>query len=287
MESGHFLDADAILVNVPLPSHFTNLVLGRNLKPNPSVPFNKTPTRIGAAHPISASVVVIVRAGKESLMKRHLQRASFCAVALSVIFSFITVGQSTASVRASVLDGHEMSKQAALHDAMRKLWEDHITWTRVFIISAVGDLPDKAAATERLLQNQVDIGNAIKPLYGESAGNKLTALLKEHITTAAEVIAAAKANDQAKLADASKRWFANADQIADFLSGANPKNWPQAEMRSMMKEHLDLTTQEAVARLHGDWAADVKAYDAVHQQILKMADELSMGIVKQFPEKFK
>jgi len=216
-------------------------------------------------------------------MKRHLQRASFCAVALSVIFSFITVGQSTASVR----DSGQMSKQAALHDAMRKLWEDHITWTRVFIISAVADLPDKATATERLLQNQVDIGNAIKPLYGEPAGNKLTALLKEHITTAAEVVAAAKANDQAKLADANKRWFTNADQIADFLSGANPKNWPQADMRSMMKEHLDLTTQEAVARLHGDWAADVKAYDAVHQQILKMADHLTMGIVKQFPDKFK
>jgi len=220
-------------------------------------------------------------------MNRHLQRASFCAVALSVIFSFITTGSSRASVRASVRDGHEMSKQAALHDAMRKLWEDHITWTRVFIISAVADLPDKATATERLLQNQVDIGNAIKPLYGEPAGNKLTALLKEHITTAAEVVAAAKANDQAKLTDANKRWFANADQIADFLSSANPKNWPQAEMRSMMKEHLDLTTQEAVARLRGDWAADVKAYDAVHQQILKMADHLTMGIVKQFPDKFK
>jgi hypothetical protein len=216
-------------------------------------------------------------------MKRHLQRASFCAVALSVIFSFITVGQSTASVR----DSHEMSKEAALQDAMRKLWEDHITWTRIFIISAAADLPDKATATERLLQNQVDIGNAIKPYYGEPAGNKLTALLKEHITTAAEVVAAAKANDQAKLADANKRWFANADQIADFLSGANPKNWPQADMRSMMKGHLDLTTQEAVARLKGDWSADVKAYDAVHEQILKMADHLTMGIVKQFPEKFK
>ena len=216
-------------------------------------------------------------------MKRHVQRASFCAVALSVIFSFITAGSSTASV----LDGHDMSKQAALHDAMRKLWEDHITWTRVFIISAVADLPDKATATERLLQNQVDIGNAIKPLYGEPAGNKLTALLKEHITTAAEVVAAAKANDQAKITDANKRWFANADQIADFLSSANPKNWPQAEMRSMMKEHLDLTTQEAVARLHGDWSADVKAYDSIHEQILKMADHLTMGIVKQFPEKFK
>jgi len=214
-------------------------------------------------------------------MRRQFIGTTVSLVALSILLSigYVTSGFATNS--------NEQVSQAALHDAMRKLWEDHITWTRVFIISAVGDLPDKATATERLLQNQVDIGNAIKPYYGEAAGTKLTTLLKEHITTAAEVVAAAKANDQGKLADANKRWIANADQIADFLSSANSKNWPQAEMRSMMHEHLNLTTQEAVARLHGDWAADVKAYDAVHQQILTMADGLTMGIVNQFPEKFK
>jgi hypothetical protein len=180
----------------------------------------------------------------------------------------------------------EPSKRMAFHDTMRKLWEDHITWTRVFIISAAGDLPDKTAVTERLLQNQVDVGNAIKPYYGDAVGTKLTSLLKEHITTAAEVVAAAKANDSAKLADANKRWSANADQIADFLSAANAKNWPQAEMRKMMRDHLDLTTKEAVARLHGDWAGDIKAYDELHQQILHMADMLSEGIMRQFPEKF-
>ena len=179
------------------------------------------------------------------------------------------------------------SKELALRSAMRKLWEDHITWTRVFIISAAGDLPDKSAATQRLLQNQVDIGNAIKPYYGAAAGDQLTALLRDHILISADVVAAAKANDQAKLADANRRWSANADQIADFLSKANPKNWPDAEMRRMMHDHLKLTTDEAVARLHGDWAGDVNAYDAVHRQILGMADMLSAGIVNQFPQKFK
>jgi hypothetical protein len=182
-------------------------------------------------------------------------------------------------------NAEENPKSAALQIAMRKLWEDHITWTRVFIISAAADLPDKDAATQRLLQNQVDIGNAIKPYYGAAAGDKLTALLKEHIRTAAEVVAAAKATDKAKLDDANKRWFANGDQIAAFLSTANPKNWPAEEMKSMMHEHLTLTTNEAVARLHGDWAGDIRAYDAVHEQILKMADMLAMGIANQFPDK--
>jgi len=184
-------------------------------------------------------------------------------------------------------DKAEMSKQAAFQAAMRKLWEDHITWTRVYIISAAADLPDKDAATQRLLQNQTDIGNAIKPYYGDAAGTQLTALLRDHILISADVVAAAKANDQAKLADANRRWSANADQIADFLSKANPKNWPDAEMRQMMHDHLTLTTNEAVARLHSDWAGDVRAYDAVHEQILRMADMLSAGIINQYPAKFK
>ena len=213
-------------------------------------------------------------------MNRKLTRLILIALLISLSLSLMPCSTSASRLN------EDSSKRMALHDAMRKLWEDHITWTRVFIISAAGDLPDKAKATDRLLQNQVDIGNAIKPYYGDAAGNKLTSLLKEHITTAAEVVAAAKANDSAKLADANKRWFANGDQIADFLSSANPKNWPQGEMRSMMHEHLDLTTKEAVARLHGDWSGDIAAYDAVHQQILKMADGLSMGIINQFPTKF-
>ncbi|PYS90284.1 MAG: acetylglutamate kinase [Acidobacteria bacterium] len=170
---------------------------------------------------------------------------------------------------------------------MRKLWEDHITWTRVFIISAAADLPDKDAATQRLLQNQVDTGNAIKPYYGAAAGDQLTALLRDHILISADVVSAAKANDKPKLDDANRRWSANADQIADFLSKANPQNWPAGEMRQMMHDHLKLTTNEAVARLHGDWAGDVRAYDAVHEQILRMADMLSAGIINQFPNKFK
>jgi hypothetical protein len=207
------------------------------------------------------------------------QRLLLSVLLISIILPIAIPANSRSSIE-------EPSKRMAFHDTMRKLWEDHITWTRAFIISAAADLPDKTATTERLLQNQVDIGNAIKPYYGDAAGNKLSTLLKEHITTAAEVVAAAKANDSAKLADANKRWSANGDQIADFLSAANAKNWPQAEMRKMMRDHLDLTTKEAVARLKGDWAADIKAYDEVHQQILHMADMLSEGIMRQFPEKF-
>jgi hypothetical protein len=176
-------------------------------------------------------------------------------------------------------------KSGDLKSDMRKLWEDHITWTRLYIVTATANLPEKDATAQRLLKNQEDIGKAIKPYYGEPAGDKLSGLLKSHITIATEIIDAAMKSDQAKQDDASNRWSANADEIAAFLSGANPANWPLADVKKMLHEHLDLTTKEVVAQLHQDWAGSVAAYDKIHEQILMMADALSSGIMKQFPQK--
>jgi hypothetical protein len=173
---------------------------------------------------------------------------------------------------------------------MRVLWEDHIVWTRQYIVSAATqstDLADIGPTAERLFRNQTDIGNAIAVFYGPDAGAALTALLNDHIAIAAEAIAKARAGDQPGLDEALARWYDNADDIARFLADANPRNWPFRMMSAHMRDHLDLTLQEAVSRLSGDYAADIAAYDQVHVQILEMADMLSDGIVSQFPNKFR
>jgi len=179
------------------------------------------------------------------------------------------------------------ARQLAFHDAMRKLWEDHITWTRLAIVSFAGGLPDLQATEARLLANQVDIGNAIKPYYGRAAGKRLTALLKDHILGAVALLQAAKSGDQAAIAKASTAWYVNANQVADFLHAANPHAWSRTTMRAMMKTHLDQTLAEAQHRLQGDFAADIRDYDAVHRHILEMADTLSAGIMRQFPQRFR
>jgi hypothetical protein len=169
---------------------------------------------------------------------------------------------------------------------LRQLWEDHIVWTRMYIVSAVAGLPDQSDTAARLLRNQADLGDAIRPFYGDEAGDQLTGLLRDHILIAAELIDAAKAGDEEAQADAAGRWFANADDIAAFLNAANPKNWPLEEMRQMMRDHLNLTVEEVVAYLQEDWVASIAAYDEVHLQILAMADMLSSGIAAQFPNRF-
>jgi hypothetical protein len=178
-------------------------------------------------------------------------------------------------------------KEFVLRQEMRRLWEDHVTWTRLAVISLTTDSPDTTATVSRLLKNQTDIGNAIEPYYGAAAGKQLSALLREHILIAADLIAAARKGDQAGVASQQARWTQNADRIATLLNKANPRLWKLGAMKAMLHGHLRLTTDEVVARLQRNWAADVRAYDRIHRQALHMADMLSTGIVKQFPSRFR
>ena len=206
--------------------------------------------------------------------------------ALTVIGIAAALLVAAAVLVSGALAGTQKMSAVAFHDAMRKLWEDHVAWTRLAIISLVAGLPDTSATVDRLMKNQADIGDAIRPFYGDAAGDRLTALLKDHIAIAAEIILAAKVGNQTSVNDGVARWYANADQIAAFLSGANPKNWEADMTRHMMHDHLDLTLKEAVAHLTGDYSTSVATYDAIHVQILAMADMLSSGIVAQFPQLF-
>jgi len=179
------------------------------------------------------------------------------------------------------------ARQASFHDAMRKLWEDHITWTRLAIVSLAEDLPDLAATQARLLANQDDIGDAIKPYYGNAAGERLTTLLKQHITGAVALLQAAKSGDDAAIANATKAWYRNGDRNADFLHAANPRAWSRSTMRAMMKTHLDQTLSEAQNRLKHRYGAEIRDYDRIHRHILVMADTLSEGIMNNSPRRFR
>jgi hypothetical protein len=207
-------------------------------------------------------------------------------VALVIGALALALAPSSHHAHDSAVSAASRASRTTFHDAMRQLWEDHIVWTRMVIVSVADDLPDLSTAVDRLLRNQDDIGDAIKPFYGDAAGEELSRLLREHITGAADLLAAAKAGDADAVAEASAAWYANGDAIAGFLATANPRNWELGEMQAMMREHLDLTLAEAVARIEGRFADDVAAYDEIHVQILHMADMLSDGILAQFPGRF-
>lgn len=170
--------------------------------------------------------------------------------------------------------------------AEQKLWIDHVLWTRNFIISDLASLEDKEMVLDRLLQNQDDIGDSIKSYYGEEAGNQLSKLLREHIVLAGQVVDAAKSGNKTDLEKYNKLWYQNADQIADFLSNANP-NYSNKTLKDMLYTHLQLITEAVTARLNKDWQADIIAYDKGEDHMVKFAKILVEGIITQFPEQFK
>lgn len=218
------------------------------------------------------------------MKSKIITAALFSAATLLAVttgLSSATIGHSSMSAMAS-----DIEKKPALYSAMRNLWADHMQWTYATVDSYFHNQASLQAHLDRLLENQKDIGSAIAPYYGKEAGEKLAALLTTHIEQAVPVLKSAQAGDKAALDKALADWYANADEIAVFLSAANPKNWPELATKPMMKHHIDTTTGYAVDLLKGDYTKAVKDYDGAFKHMMEMADVLSAGIIKQFPDKF-
>ena len=201
---------------------------------------------------------------------------------LALVSIFVAPRSTFAQVKPAAAQG---DSAWMLKQDMRKLWTDHVVWTRDYIIAATDKQPHAPSALNRLMKNQDDIGNAVAQYYGAAAGRQLATLLKDHIAIAGDIVKAAMAGDKTGQKTADDRWHKNAADISHFLSKANP-NWPRATLLDMMNTHLSTTATELTARLTKDWDGDVRAFDAVYDHILHMADALSEGIVKQFPDKF-
>lgn len=174
----------------------------------------------------------------------------------------------------------------SFNNAMHGLWADHMQWTYSTVDAFFNNPPAVQAQLQRLLQNQHDIGMAIVPYYGQDAGDSLAALLTTHINQAVPVLQAAQSNDTAALNKALDDWYKNANDIAVFLSSANPDHWMMMDMEHMLKHHIETTTVYAVDLLKKDYPSAIAHYDEAYTHMMELAEQLSQGIALQFPGKF-
>jgi hypothetical protein len=180
----------------------------------------------------------------------------------------------------------DVAAQIGLYNAMRQLWSEHMQWTYATVDAFFHNQDGLQASLDRLLANQADIGAAIVPFYGQEAGDQLTDLLTTHINQAVPVLTAAQAGDTAALETALADWYANAAEIADFVSAANPENWPQSATRPMLEGHIDTTVVYATDLLQGNYAAAIEHFDEAAHHMMMLADTLAAGLIAQFPDQF-
>lgn len=168
---------------------------------------------------------------------------------------------------------------------MNLVWEQHIMWTRMLLISIAENLKDFSATEARLLQNPRDIANVFERFYGKNVANVIEKLITEHLAIGEKLIFALKNKEQKAAADLNAKWHKNADEIAEAFSNFNPF-YKRSDVQAMMYEHLRLTSNEVEERLAGNYVADIKAFDEVQKEVLGMAQYFVDGIVCQFSDLF-
>ena len=216
-------------------------------------------------------------------MSRKSRKYILLIIALFLLLPAVLAGNSPQQTAADRLKMDQQAHRKKLHS----LWENHGNWMRLFIISTLDDREYRDPTKNHLLDNQHNIGEALKPFYGDKASEQFAALLAVHVQIAGEMLQAAKNADAALFEDAVDRWYANADQLAELLHELNPSQWQPAETKTIFREYLDLTLELALARWNGDFEADIAAAEKVRAQAAAIADMLSEGIIKQFPHRFE
>lgn len=171
--------------------------------------------------------------------------------------------------------------QLQVSNANRRLWTEHVLWTRFFMISTAFSLPDLPFVTQRLLQNPHDFVAELCPLYGKQIAMRFDRLLTEHLLIAAKLVAAAKAGDAAEVEKQRKLWYENAEDIACFLASINPF-WRERVWRDLLFDHLRMTENEAVQILTGQYEQSIKDFDDIQAEALQMADVMTCGMIRQF-----
>jgi len=178
------------------------------------------------------------------------------------------------------------AKVAATQAAERDLWVGHIFWVR----EVVRDLAEKNQAAADLAEKQVvanakAIAGSIEPFYGKAATDQLFKLLAGHYTAVKTHATATIAGDEAGAKKAIADLTSNANEIAKFLSGANP-NLPEATLKSLLAAHGGHHVQQNQQFASHDVAGEARTWEAMKSHIYTLADALVGGIAKQFPDKF-
>lgn len=163
-------------------------------------------------------------------------------------------------------------------ETARKLFTDHAMYIKFYIESFGNNLKDVDVITARLLKNQDEIGEFVRPIVGEENGNKLAKLLREHIMASIGALKAMKSGDVKQVNDAEKVVFANSKEVATLLSSFNPKILPLEAMIREFSHHNEYILQIATLCKEGKYEEEVKTFDAYFNHMITFSDMIAAAL---------
>lgn len=164
-----------------------------------------------------------------------------------------------------------------LKSTLRKLFTDHAVYN-AFVLKSIIDGVPPDVFIKRLLVNQKDIGEELKPFIGNTKGNLITKLLTEHIKLAGECIKAAVKGDK-QIQKKIDMLFKNGDQVAAALTSINPQKLPYDITQEMFEIHNNFEVDMAMARIAKDYKKEQILYDAYYNEILDMSDHIYLALL--------
>lgn len=173
-----------------------------------------------------------------------------------------------------------------LHAALRSLWHGHLVATHDYAEAVhAGNKVNAAKAADAVVANAKDIANAVAGFYGKDAGDGLLKLLAGHWDAVKDMTDAAHAGDKTAEQKAETAALDNGTAIAKFLAGANP-NWTQGALQGALAMHVnDHMIQVDQMMSNAPAAEQAKSWTQMQHHMDMIADTLSDGIAKQFPDK--
>lgn len=176
-------------------------------------------------------------------------------------------------------EGFDTPSFYALNRQWCLLWEQHVEWTRLLIISILSRLPDESATRARLLKTVSAMTEVINRYFGSTISGKFSDLFTEHLTIANKLILAVR--DGTDYDNLKLSWFINADNIINFLSQINIY-WKREMLKDLFYNHLHMTLNEIKFRVNGNYTLDISTYDSIEKEALKLADLFAEGLVSKF-----
>lgn len=185
----------------------------------------------------------------------------------------------------SSFSGDSSSNNSKLAKNLNKIWSDNLIWTHNYIVAFVSGSPDSPDAARRILKNNEETANIFAEYYGNNIGIKFFNLLTRRSEIISDMVLSAKSGDNLKFNSGLKKLNENSKETAEFLNSINSVYFKKSEILNAVDDYNNSMVNLINARVKNNWDDYNFEFDKARDEALFIADKISNGINRHFPEK--